>query len=91
MKKIISSVIGKKQESTEGKKSAVKVKVANKPEDTAKKKRKAAKQDVSRTDEKRQKQDVRILLHKLEAALEAPKLKLGACPRIMICRVPGAA
>lgn len=75
MKKIINSANGKKQESTEGKKSAVKLKVANNSEDTPKRKRKAAKQDVSRIDEKRQRQGVRILLQKLESALEAPKLK----------------
>jgi transposase len=75
MKKIISSVIGKKPESTEGTKSTKKIEATNKTEDMLKKKGKAKKQEISRIDQKRQRQGLRILLHKLEEARETPKLK----------------
>ena len=75
MKKIISRVIEKKPESKEGKKTAKTIEVTNKSKDIPKKKRKSAKRDISTTDEKRQRLGVRILLQKLEAAKEAPKIK----------------
>ena len=67
MKKINSSVIEKKLESKEGKKTAKKIEATNKSEDMLKKKGKAEK--------KQQRLGVRILLQKLEEAKEAPKLK----------------
>lgn len=75
MKKTNSRVIEKKPESKEGKKTAKTIEVTNKSKDIPKKKRKSAKRDISTTDEKRQRLGVRILLQKLEAAKEAPKIK----------------
>lgn len=75
MKKIISRVTGKKQETTEGNKAAKKIKDTNKSKDTTEKKGKEEKKEVPYIEKRQQRIGVQNLLHKLEAAKKMPMLQ----------------